>query len=185
AFVLVRENVARAYSAREALDELAKSPAHLANLLNTDTSRVGVGVVIDRSQSIPLLLITQNFVELPARFVAATADRDARAVLAKARRRAGLGDIVWSPGLAGLARLYLVDYQRLGPKQADGRLGAALRNLGAGYQRVSGMLLAVQAIAGIGGAKELLMPDIAELGLAVVEKRPGRILIFVLVARRR
>ncbi len=47
-YVVVRENVARGYSAAEIMMELMKSPAHRDNILSRDTSVLGVGVALDR-----------------------------------------------------------------------------------------------------------------------------------------
>jgi uncharacterized protein YkwD len=62
-FSVLRENVARAYSIDEALQELLNSPAHRANLLSSDVSEIGVGVVVHREGGLPVLLVTQNFIQ--------------------------------------------------------------------------------------------------------------------------
>ncbi|MFH1132115.1 MAG: CAP domain-containing protein [Pseudomonadota bacterium] len=66
-FLVLRENVARSYSVAEAMMELMNSPVHRQNLLSRDVTEMGVGVAIDRQDSVPVLLVTQNFVDPPRR----------------------------------------------------------------------------------------------------------------------
>jgi uncharacterized protein YkwD len=184
-FLIVRENVARAYSASEALHQLAQSPAHLSNLLNRDTTHLGIGVVIDRSQAIPVLLVTQNFVSLGKTFDPKTAYRDARALIDAKRRSAGVSAVNHSLVLGRLARRYLDDYLKRGAKQADATLGAALNKLGASFSRVGGLLLKVSVLDGITQAKEIVAADIGAVGLAIKREASGRVVVFVLLGKKR
>ncbi|PID39824.1 MAG: hypothetical protein CSA65_06745 [Proteobacteria bacterium] len=184
-FLIVRENVARAYSASEALHQLAQSPAHLSNLLNTDTTHLGIGVVIDRSQSLPVLLITQNFISLGRTFNPKTAYRDAKALIDAKRRAAGVSAVSHSPILSRLAQAYLADFFAKGAKHADRKLNAALNKLGASFSRLGGLLLKVSVLDGIAQAKEIVAVDIAAVGLGIRRESSGRIVVFVLLGKTR
>lgn len=184
-YLVVRENVARAYSAREALEQLAQSPAHLSNLLNTDTSELGIGVVIDRRQSIPVLLITQNFLQPAQAYDPSTAQSDALRLIAEERKKRKLVTLSPTRSLDLLAGSYLDDYKKSGAKLADARLSAVLRGIGKRYKRVGGLLLRLSTLEAIVRAKELLRPGAADLGLAIYRDKQERVIVFALLGTRR
>jgi uncharacterized protein YkwD len=63
---LVLENIARAYSPREAQEGLMNSPGHRANVLSTEATHVGVGIALGSEVSgLRELYVTQMFFRVP------------------------------------------------------------------------------------------------------------------------
>ena len=63
AYLVARENVARAYSIKGAVSQWLKSPAHRSNILSRDVVELGVGVAVAREHGMTVLFLTQNFIQ--------------------------------------------------------------------------------------------------------------------------
>lgn len=88
---VVLENIARAYSVREAHEGLMNSPGHRANLMSAVATHLGVGILFgDEISGQRELFVTQVFIRIPPT-VDAPRVKDAVRALIK-RARPGLGD---------------------------------------------------------------------------------------------
>ena len=178
--LVVRENLARAYSVVEAFDQLVASPAHLDNLVSTDVESTGIGIAVEGSAGDRALLVTQLLARLAPPFDAAAAPAQALAHVNGQRWQAKVAPLVEHRELSTLARAYL-QQQRTDLRAADRWLQQQLQSLGARYRQVRGLLLSAGAVEAIAGAVELRSADARYVGLAV-EQRKDRIAIFVLIA---
>lgn len=105
-----RENVARGYGPKGIHRSLMASPGHRVNILATDVTHVGIGVVIGAAETRvdgaprPVFL-TQNFFRKPG--AGAPADRQmapvVRNTVDRNRQAAGLRPVKWDPGLTDVA----------------------------------------------------------------------------------
>jgi len=101
------ENVARAATALEAHGEAEESPAHLANVLRREATRVGIGIARARLASgDPTVYLTEIFVEPPDDGADSrlTPDARVREALWRERARLGLRPLTSDPALDALAR---------------------------------------------------------------------------------
>jgi uncharacterized protein YkwD len=102
------ENVARAATALDAHEAAEESPAHLANVLRPDTTRVGVGLA--RGVLLPSgaeqIYLTEVFVEPPDAGAESplTPEARVREALWGERARGGLPPLTADPALDALAR---------------------------------------------------------------------------------
>jgi uncharacterized protein YkwD len=102
---LVLENVARAYSPGEAQRGFMNSPGHRANLLSSDATHVGVGVVLgDEVQGQREIYVTQLFFRVPPKVSDGEARAAVRAQIVKARAGAGLPELRADADLDALAQ---------------------------------------------------------------------------------
>ena len=179
--LVVRENVARAYSPAEAVREFMNSPGHRDNLLSRDVTRIGVGVAVDRDGATPILLVTQLFVAPGTDYDPRTARADVLRSLQRSRARAGIAPLRTDDQLQKLAASYLEALlSSAGKGAADAALGAALKQLGGRYSQVDGVHLRVAAIEAIESAEETRRKRHTHVGIAVT-KREGQILVFLLL----
>jgi uncharacterized protein YkwD len=165
-YLVVRENIARSYSVEEAMQELINSPAHRANLLGDDVTHLGVGVVIDRSGSVPVLLVTQNFMRTGEPFSAETAPDVLLTQINRRRAQAHLPAVARSAQLKRLAVAFLEDVRARGDTVAQQRLSAALKRART-YRRVQGLFLEVAVLEAFSGDDQILDPALTHVGLAV------------------
>jgi uncharacterized protein YkwD len=101
------ENVARAATALDAHEAAEESPAHLANVLRPDATRVGVGIARGRLPSgAEQLYLTEVFVHPPDDGAESrlTPEARVREVLWRQRERGGLPPLTADPALDALAR---------------------------------------------------------------------------------
>jgi len=138
AYSVVRENVARAYSAAEAMAELLNSPAHRGNILARDVAQIGVGVVVDRRGDAPALLVTQLFLQAARPYNPSTAAREVLELIDRQPRRAGVPALQVAGELNRLAAAYVraITHEGRSQREADARLGTALRG-GSGLSAAS------------------------------------------------
>lgn len=110
--VAVRENVARGYGPKGIHESLMGSPGHRVNMLATDVTHVGVGVVVgepetDMPGAARPILATQNFVRMPQTDVPV---RDLvptlRARVDARRTEEGLPAIGWDDQLSAIAQRF-------------------------------------------------------------------------------
>lgn len=182
--LVVRENVARAYSVEEALEQLATSPAHLENLTSRDVTHVGIGVVVDRRASVPALLITQNFIRpaMPFRLEGARVDLLRR--VQGQRKKSGLAALRQSKVLGRLASRYLALEGGQGRKAADSWLSQELRRLGRRYRQVGGVMLKARALEVMSQAADWRRAEARDVGIAFA-RRGDVIVLFALLATPR
>ncbi|MCA9667323.1 MAG: hypothetical protein KC503_17105 [Myxococcales bacterium] len=184
-YMVVRENVARAYSPSEAIIELMNSPAHRGNILSDDVTHIGVGVVVDSSASTPVLLVTQNFIRPATPYNPATAQADALEIIRRARRKAGARSLVRYDKLEVLAERYVkaLTADKKTQAAADAMLSGWLKSGKLGLKRVDGLLVKLTALESLASAKELLRRGLTHVGLAVA-RTAERVVVFVLFGKR-
>jgi uncharacterized protein YkwD len=182
--LVVRENVAQAYSTDEALRELLNSPAHRQNILGRDVTEMGVGVVVDRRASTAVMLVTQLFLKPAKPYDAATAPLEVLRSLRRARQKVGLPPLRSDPRLGKLA----ADHVRLliaGERsEADRKLAAALRRLGGRFRRVDGLHVRLGAIEALERAEEIARARYSHVGIGVGRDRE-QVVIFLLLAGKK
>ncbi len=99
---LTLENVARGYGPREIFEGLMASPGHRANILNSDVTHVGIGVV--RGPSGNGLLVTQDFVAVATAIDITAAAQSLLRAINLARQGRGLAPLEERPTLTTAAR---------------------------------------------------------------------------------
>jgi uncharacterized protein YkwD len=183
--LVVRENVARAYSTAEAMEQLMNSPAHRVNILSTDVSTLGVGIAVDRSGRTPVLLVTQLFVRPGQPYNPATAKQDVLRIIRTARGAAGLQPLKVHGALDRLASAYVKTMIEDGgaPQRADAALTPALVKLGT-FQQVAGVKVIVSVIDALSGAEEIKRKRYTHIGIGVGQ-RERKIYLFLLFGSAR
>lgn len=188
---LLLENLARAFSPREAHNGLMNSPGHRANLLNPQATHLGVGVAFgDEAGDQRELYVTQLFSRVTPRIDPDDARRAALAAIADARRAARLAPVEEDPVLGEIAARYAAG---LAAKEPDDKLAAAAdRALDQHTDRFSQV---VTTIAVTGDAAEAVKEIAAEpkarwVGVGVAQGRhvtmgEGALFVVVLLARSR
>jgi len=183
--LVVRENVARAYSTEEALEQLMNSPAHRVNILSTDVTAIGAGVAVETSGQTPVLLVTQLFLAPGRPYDPATARGDVLKIIRSARGKVGLSPLKVDAALDRLADRYvetmIADAGE--PTRADAALTPALARLGT-FQQVAGVKVIVSVIDALQGAEEIKRARYTHLGIGVGRLKE-QILIFLLFGTAR
>lgn len=106
---VIRENVARGYGPQGIHASLLSSPGHRANLLATDVTHVGIGVVIGEPETNVAgaprpVFATQNFYKKPGADVPAGPLGPAmQARVDAVRKQRGLRGVTWDDGLSKVA----------------------------------------------------------------------------------
>jgi uncharacterized protein YkwD len=187
--VVIRENVARGYGPKGIHESLMNSPGHRVNILATDVTHVGVGVVVGSPETnvegAPRpLFATQNFYRLPGA-TAPTKDLGPalQARVDEARKARGLPAVRWNAQISAIAQR-LADARakdRAEPKGWHEEMGAL------GFASVESIVLSSADFDAI--VKAELWPTLVhEVGLGVVrmKARGGgeEFLAVVLVAER-
>jgi len=185
---ILRENVARGYGPKGIHESLMNSPGHRVNILATDVTHVGVGVVVGEPETdLPgaarPVLATQNFYRDPSTS-APTKDLGPalRARVDELRKQRKLAPVRWNDGLSAIAER-LADAQgkgRADPKGWHEEVGKL------GFASVESIVLSSADFDAI--VKAELWPTLAnEAGLGVVRAKQsgGEVFIaVVLVAER-
>lgn len=185
-FQVVRENVARAYSPVEAMSELMNSPAHRDNITAKDVSQLGVGIALDRSESTPVLLVTQLFIQPGKRYEPSTAAGDIIRIVHQSRKKAGVDPLRMDPSLSRLAAQFVktVIAHDGDQTQANAHLSKALRRLGNRFSQVDGLTVKLTVLDTLAQAEEILRKRYTHLGLGV-DKLQGHVLVFLLLGSAR
>jgi uncharacterized protein YkwD len=188
---LVLENIARAYSPREAEEGLMNSPGHRANLLSPHATHVGVGVSLgDEGTGQRALYVTQLFYRVSPTVDPAVARRDARAALVSARVVAKAPALMADPLLDEVAQEYAATLAAGGTREdAGARASGRLDGVGDRFREV----LTVAAVAGDTGewiGDAVLDPTISAYGLGLAQGThaglgEGALFIVVVLARGR
>lgn len=184
AYLVLRENVARAYSPREALSELAASPAHLGNLLSKDVTHLGVGIAVDRAGDAPVLFVTQMFRKPAEAIDRRNVGAQLRRIIDHRRRDKGLAELSRSAALERLAKRYLALYRERGQARADAALSRGIAKLGRSFRQVGGMLVKLSALETVAEAGDLLSRDVTHIGVAAFAD-DDTITVFILLGRAR
>lgn len=187
--VVIRENVARGYGPKGIHDSLMNSPGHRVNILATDVTHVGVGVVMgepetDVAGAPRTVFATQNFFRKPG---AGAPTKDLgpalQAKVDEQRTQRGLPPVRWSAKLSAIA-------QRNAEASARGKAipkDWQEQVFALGYGAVESHSLSSIDYEALGGVELWSMPAL-EAGVGVVRtKDPGGgegFLAVVLVAER-
>ncbi|MBI4510608.1 MAG: hypothetical protein HY698_13325 [Deltaproteobacteria bacterium] len=122
---LVLENLARAFSPREAHLGLMNSPGHRANLLSEAATHLGVGVALGRDVAGRAeLYVTEVFFRVPPKLDAQAARSAARKALAEKRARAGLAELSVDPELDLIAQEHAATIARGGSRESAAAVSA-------------------------------------------------------------
>lgn len=181
--LVVRENVAQAYSTEEAMRELMNSPAHRENILSRDVTEVGIGIAVNRVGPTPVLLVTQLFMRPGKPYNPATAEADVLGAIRRSRKQVGLGPLKVDEGLSRLATVYVRTLIEDEGKQAraDRALSVALGRLTGRFSRVDGLHVRVSVIDALEKAEEIQRKRYTHVGIGVGQLQ-GQVLIFLLLA---
>lgn len=106
---VVRENVARGYGPKGIHESLMSSPGHRVNMLATDVTHVGIGVVVGQAESTSSraprpIFLTQNFYRKPGHGVPKDLPKAVRQGVDARRAEKGLGALPWDDRVAKLAQ---------------------------------------------------------------------------------
>jgi uncharacterized protein YkwD len=187
---LLLENLARAYSAREAHEGLMNSPGHRANLLHPDATHLGVGVALREGPGGPELYVTQLFLRKNPRLDLAATRAALVGALAAARARAGASAAEPDPDLDRVAAAYArglaagVDRAKLGAEM-DEQLDAIVHRY-RGVMTVTGVTTdPVSAVRG-----DALDPGARFFGIGLAqgdhpEMGEGAVFVVILMGRPR
>jgi len=154
---VARENVASAATIDQAQSALMKSPGHRRNLLATDVTHVGLGVVRGQDSGKPVIYVTQIFARLSKRLQATDVLQFHLSRVAEMRRRSGHAPLSRDSTLDGAAA---------------NALGALSAPAGKGtLKHLAGDALARVPKAGIGGLSSMtadvqLIRDESDLQIA-------------------
>lgn len=187
--VIIRENVARGYGPKGIHESLMNSPGHRVNILATDVTHVGVGVVVGQPETDVAgaprpLFATQNFYRMPG---AGAPTKDLGPALQgrvdEARKARSLAPVRWNEQISAIA-------QRLADARAKGRPEPKgwHEEVGAlGFASVESIILSSVDFDAI--VKAELWPTLVHdvgLGVVRVKARGGgeEFLAVVLVAER-
>jgi uncharacterized protein YkwD len=133
--IVVRENVARGYGPKGIHESLMNSPGHRANLLATDVTHVGIGVVFGEPESSAAnaprpVFLTQNFYAKPGADVPAKPSSALRDRVDEQRVAAGLARVKWNQAMNQLAQRRADGAAGIGPNMSDDDLREQLAGLG-------------------------------------------------------
>jgi uncharacterized protein YkwD len=186
---IIRENVARGYGPKGIHDSLMNSPGHRVNILATDVTHVGVGVVVGQPETNVTgaprpVFATQNFYRKPG---AGAPTKDLGPALQgridEARKTKGLAPIRWNDALSAIAHKRAEAQSRGKPEPK----GWEEQVFALGYVGVASHSLSSIDYEALAGA-ELWSTPALEAGVGVVRtKDPGGgegFLAIVLVAER-
>ncbi len=182
---VVLENVARAYGVGEAHAGLMNSPGHRANIMSSQATHVGIGVVLgDEVSGRREMFLTQVFIRIPPKVDPARAAELVRSRIASVR------PVGVNAQLASVAQS-LADGLAAGKSRDAMWPGARkkLDSLASVYTRVGSVITAVADLDGLDG-KELVgdyKPDDVGIGIAQgphPEIGDNAVWIVVLMAER-
>ncbi|MEZ0311986.1 MAG: CAP domain-containing protein [Myxococcota bacterium] len=163
---LLLENVAFAHSADEAHAGLMNSPGHRANILNSEVTHVGIGVVMAAGGSNPELYATELF----TRVVGPVDLRSARTAVQRAleaqRSRSKLAPLASDKALDSLAQSFAVALARSGGEAKPPSLERAARR----YATVTTEIVVV-ADADRASSERLLRHGATAIGIGVAQGR--------------
>ncbi len=112
---VIRENIGKAYSARDVHQGLMASPGHRAAIMATDITHVGVGVVPTQGPDEPLaFVVTELFLGFPPALKPEQGTPKVLALVAKLRSDAGAAPLTVIPELSAIAQAACRDHITLG-----------------------------------------------------------------------
>lgn len=180
---IVRENVARGYGPSGIHDSLMRSPGHRANMIASDVTHVGIGVVVGPVESTapgsprPVFL-TQNFHRPPGEGAPKGAAMRPALVqrVDRLRAAAGLRPAGWEDGLDAIADdLAAAQAQgRAAPRQWENRVFAQ------GYEGVEQHVLESADFDALVSAA-LWKTASLRAGVGIARRRDGKFVLVVLV----
>ncbi len=106
---VIRENVARGYGPKGIHESLMNSPGHRVNIVATDVTHVGIGVVIGDPETAAAgaprpVFLTQNFYKKPGAGAPKDLPGGTRTAVDEKRKEAGLGRLRWDDALSKIAQ---------------------------------------------------------------------------------
>lgn len=140
-FLTARENLAEAPDVQSGQDHLLQSPGHYANIVATDTTHVGIGIVPGGVEAPENLTITQVFAKPGRSETPAEAERALIDAIQKQRKSRGLGRAASLPLLEGLAEQHIAELDAQTSPSSLEQIGkriteAVAKEQGAGLQGV-------------------------------------------------
>lgn len=106
---VIRENVARGYGPKGMHESLMSSPGHRVNIVATDVTHVGIGVVIGEPETSASgaprpMFLTQNFYKKPGAGAPRDLQGGVRQLVDEQRKQAKLAPLRWDEGLDRIAQ---------------------------------------------------------------------------------
>jgi uncharacterized protein YkwD len=106
---VIRENVARGYGPKGMHESLMSSPGHRVNIVASDVTHVGIGVVIGKPETSAAgaprpMFLTQNFYKKPGAGAPKDLQGGIRELVDDQRKRAKLPALRWDDGLDRIAQ---------------------------------------------------------------------------------
>lgn len=183
-FLVSRENVARAYSTKEAMQGLMNSPGHRANILSSDVNEVGVGVVIDAQERPAALIVTQNFTRSGQAYHQNTASEQVLKLINQQRRRANLPVFIPNAQLKRLAEQHVITIARYqgDTRVADQNLSKSLTQVRRQFRNIEGVLIRLSVLDAVEQAQEIRRPGKYHVGIGT-QQMDNQIVIFLLLGR--
>lgn len=185
-FLTARENLSEALDPKQGQQNLMNSPPHHANIMATDVSHVGIGIVEGGAHDPRNLLLTQVFAT-PSREETEAGAREAMTeALQLARSQRGLRKAEVHPSLQELAEAHV---EKLGNDADPSRVQQASNEVAqhlASLKGIRNVVIGGQMLPDSGAFQPpapLLQSDAAVYGLAVnrVAAQDGRPMLIVLI----
>jgi uncharacterized protein YkwD len=177
---VVLENVARAYGLAEAQDGLMNSPGHRANVLSSQATHVGVGIVLgEEVAGRREMYVTQVFIRIPSPI-----ERD-EVIEAVAGKLAAVRAVGSDPWLAEVAQTFADSLAAGVPtKTAAAEASVRLRTRPNGFRGVSTVATTVADVESFDAASALADGSISSAGIGVAQgdhPEIGESAIFIVV----
>ena len=183
--LLVRENVARGYSASDIIAGLMDSPAHRGNILARDVTRIGIGVAIDSSVKPPVMFVTQNFIRPGTAYHPDTARKTVVQLIQGRRKLSRLPPLTVDEVLDQHARKYVESVTSgVDRKEAEAELNEELDKLGRRFSQVDSLRVQLKVIEALSQAKAFMRRGYTHMGVGVGERK-GQTTILLLLGRAR
>jgi uncharacterized protein YkwD len=189
---LVLENIARAYSPREAQEGLMNSPGHRANALSSEATHVGVGVAVgDGDSGLRELYVTQLYFRVPPRVERAAAVGAVRAAVLAGRAAAKRRNLAGDAELTAIAQRHADGLAAGGNKQLlNHQANEAIDKMG---YRFGAVVTIVQVVAFADQAEavgKMLEEDVSYVGVGAAQGHDptigdGALFVVVIAAKPR
>jgi hypothetical protein len=159
---VVLENIARAYGVAEAQSGLMNSPGHRANLLSTEATHVGVGIVLgEEVAGRRELFVTQVFTRVPPQVSTSDALRQLHA-------RMGQRKVGQDQELSRLAQEYADALMTAEPAaEISARLSKKLDGFAPRYRKVTTSVIAVADVEAFDAQQHIGDPAVSHYGMGL------------------
>ena len=169
---LVLENIGRGYGAAEIHRGLLESPGHRANLVNSDVTHVGIGVVAQPEGSRNAYVVTEVFIRMQAEVDLSGGPARIVELVNAARAARGAPPLELEDNLSEAAQNAAEDFfedDSLSQQDTVDDASASLRRFAIAYRRIGGVMAVVADVDEAGQLEPTLDPGIRYLGVGVAQ----------------